>query len=168
MKRIIFVFALVFVLSAAVSCNKQSGDPFKVLDCDFTVRISSVCEGTSCVFEYDKKTQSLCFLSPEELSGYVLRLDGNRVLLSYGDVESEVSAYAGRLAFVCKEIFSVDANEINSISAQENEDGTVTSVKTENIEYHFVDDGIPAFVSGYFDGVGFEFTLSDFKVAYGI
>ena len=165
MKKAAFILAVLTVFFSFISCNRTDADPFSVFNSDFTVNVSANYEGSECEFVYSSKEKSAVFTSPGEVAGYTLRLDGETVLLSYGDTEIEVSTYAGGIIRICDAIFSAHKDSITEISARELGAETVTVVKAGEKEYLFTADGVPIAVSGYEDGMSFEMRLSDFKSA---
>lgn len=162
MKRL---FCLVLCTFFLVSCANVSGEPFSVFNGEFSVKISSNCEGNACDFSYNKKNETITFLSPSELVGFTLKEDKDGISLSFDGISAPVSEYAGRLLLICKYVFSASSDDVVEISARDTENGVLTLVNTDNCEYAFFSDGSPYSVCGEYEGIHFDFIFSDFEAA---
>ncbi|MBR2473439.1 MAG: hypothetical protein IKB51_00215 [Clostridia bacterium] len=161
MKRLALILLLAL---AVVSCGeKTDGDPFSVFSGDFTARILMTCEGNQSEYVYRSEDKTISFLSPTELTGYVMRSENGEVRLCYGDISVALSEYESRLMLVNETVFGMSPESISSISAEQGETGTVTSVRTLECSYRFASDGKPILISGSIDGIAFEMVFSEFS-----
>ena len=161
MKRLALILLLALVL---ISCGeKTDGDPFSIFSGDFTARILMACEGNQSEYVYRSADKTISFLSPSELTGYVMRSENGEVSLCYGDVSVVLSEYESRLMLVNETVFGMSPESISSISAEQSEAGTVTAVRTLECSYRFASDGKPVSVSGSIDGIAFEMVFSEFS-----
>lgn len=160
MKRL---FCLILCAAFLVSCANVSGNPFSVFEDNFSVKISSACEGNACEFSYDKQSGVITFLSPDELIGYTLYENKDGIYICCDGISAPVSEYAGRLLLICKYVFSAGSDDAVEISARDTENGVLTIVNTDNCEYAFFSDGSPYSVCGQYEGIHFEFLFSTFE-----
>ncbi len=163
MKKIICLLIIAVLISAAVSCSHENADPLEVFSGGFCAEILLECEESECKISYDSIQKSAEFLSPEELTGYKLRLDNGKAYLSFGETETEVSDYAGVILFICDDAFSKSTEDITKITAAKAENRTVTTVQTEKITYELSFDGSPISVSGEHEGRSFCMTFLSFE-----
>lgn len=162
MKKLCFLI-LVIVSSVLASCAGNTvSDPFSLFSGDFEADISMTCDGNASEYVYRGGEKSISFSSPSELSGFILKKDGETVTMSYGEVSVSLSAFAGRLVYICESVFSAENEDIRSIKASKDGDVTVTEIKTEDYTYRFSSDGIPLSVSGVYKEIPFEMTFSSF------
>ena len=161
MKRIFLPVFTVFVILLS-SCVSQTGNPFSVFYADFTAEMTLRCEESECTLKYTRADKTLSFLSPDELSGYKMRLDGDTAYLYFEDTEIQLSEYASRTAFLLDADFSQNRENITEISVKKYDNAAVTEVKSQSFTYSFSADGAPVAVVGEFEGVTFKLSFSSF------
>ncbi len=159
-KILTFVFLAFAVVSA--SCTDKKADLFSIFGNGFYAEIAVTFGENECVIRYDGFEKSAEFVTPEVLSGIVMKLENGEPRLLYGDINVAVSRYGGRLVYLCEAVFSVNSDSVTDIKAKEIDGNTVTIVKTNASEYAFSSDGIPISVSGYYDEELFKMTFLSF------
>ena len=159
------LFCIIFCLLLFVSCSHADGEPFTVFDTPFKAKIFSNCEGSTCEFLYDSRENTITFLAPDELVGFVISEGKDGAVISYEEISVPVSEYAARLLNICIYVFSAESDDATEIYAKDSANETLTVVHTDNCEYAFLGNGTPHSVTGEYEGINFEFILISFEVA---
>lgn len=151
MKRILALFLLCLML---ISCRADTvGKPFLPFTGATEVTVNATCEGESSQYIY-RSDGSIEFVSPKELSGYIMRISSDgAVTLSYEEMSIPLSSYAGRLLKATRQALTPSEADIVSIEAEGAGADALTVVKTDGWTYRFLSDGTPLSVFGAFDGV---------------
>lgn len=160
MKKILILVLCAFML---ISCSAQyEGEPFLPFAGEFETDVSLQIGDTRSSFSYSSKEDTVCFLSPQEISGYKLYESNGQIFLSYQELVLPLSSESGAIFKLCQSAFAV--KKATEISTRNDADRVLTVIKADDYTYTFSSGGEPLSVSGVFNGQEFKMDIDRFEI----
>ncbi len=166
MKRLLAIILSVLSLMCLFGCAEQrSADPFAVFQTEFSADAELSCNGNTSAFTVERSDGAfeLRITSPSEASGYVFSFDGEKYVLSFGDITLDCNGQLSSYPKTVRQALTPSADGIISIGTREIDGKTFTLVEGADIKYLFAENGVPYSISGVAEGKAFEMKLTRFQ-----